>query len=120
MSTSREQSAQGKAEVTESTSLLQAAISATKQTERSRAEDLIRTLAEQALQGTVTYDKDVTRTIRGAIKSLDAAISKQLSAVMHHPEFPKLEGSWRGLNYLVMNSETSTDLKLRVFNCTKK
>ena len=39
---------------------------------------------------------------------------------MHHPEFQKLEGTWRGLNYLVMNSETSASLKLKVLNIPKK
>jgi len=47
-------------------------------------------------------------------------ISKQLAAIMHHPAFQKLEGSWRGLSYLVMNSETGTDLTLRVLNCKKR
>ena len=35
-------------------------IKATKQTERSRTEDLMRTLTEEALKGTVTYDKNIT------------------------------------------------------------
>src|SRR5438067_9709408 len=94
-------------------SLLDQVISATKQTERSRAEDLIRTLADEALAGTVTYSKNVTVTINKSISALDAAISKQLNAVMHHPNFTKLEGSWRGLNHLVMNTETSTSLKIK-------
>jgi type VI secretion system protein ImpC len=105
---------------TQGESLLESAISATRQTERSRAEDLIRTLAEEAVRGTVTFDKDVTRTITKAISALDEVISKQLSAVMHKPDFQKLEGSWRGLNHLVMNSETSAMLKLKVLNCSKR
>lgn len=115
----KEQAAQGQAAEAQE-SLLEAAISATKQTERSRAEELIRTFAEQAMSGTKTRAKDITRQIQAMIQGIDEAVSKQLSAVMHAPEFQKLEGSWRGLNYLVMNSETGTDLKLRVFNCTKK
>ena len=105
---------------TEAASLLEQAISATKQTERSRAEDLIRTLTEEAMKGTVTYSKNVTVTINQAIKAIDAAVSKQLNAVIHHPDFLKLEGSWRGLNHLVMNTETGTTLKIKVFNVSKK
>jgi len=105
---------------TQGESLLESAIAATRQTERSRAEELIRTLAEEALRGSVTFDKDVTRTITKAIDALDEVISKQLSAVMHKPEFQKLEGSWRGLGHLVMNSETSAMLKLKVLNCSKR
>src|SRR5262249_31755895 len=92
----------------------------TKQTERSRAEDLIRTLTEEAMKGTVTYSKNITVTINQAIKAIDVAVSKQLNAVMHHPDFLKLEGSWRGLYHLVMNTETSTNLKLKVFNVSKR
>ncbi|MCV5341890.1 type VI secretion system contractile sheath large subunit, partial [Escherichia coli] len=89
---------------------LDQAIGATKQTEASRAEELIKTLAEEAMKGTVTWNKNLTVTFREAINLLDRQISDQLSEVMHHPELQKLEGSWRGLNYLVMNSETSSTL----------
>src|SRR5438552_15744373 len=94
-------------------SLLDQVISATKQTERSRAEDLIRTLTEEALKGTVTWSKNVTQTIKEGMRAIDEALSKQLAKIMHHPDFQKLEGSWRGLHHLVMNSETSAKLKLK-------
>ncbi|MCA9197997.1 MAG: type VI secretion system contractile sheath large subunit [Planctomycetales bacterium] len=105
---------------TSSASFLDSAIAATKQTEKSRAEELIRTLTEEALKGTVTFDKDVTRTIKNGIEAIDAVVSKQLAAIMHAPEFQQLEGTWRGLQHLVMNSETGEMLKVRVFNCSKK
>ena len=101
-------------------SFLEQAIKATKQTDQSRAQELLKTLTEEALKGTVTWNKDVTRTINAGIKAIDEAISKQLSAVMHAPAFQKLEGTWRGLNYLVMNSETSVQLKLKVMNVSKR
>jgi type VI secretion system protein ImpC len=108
------------AAATETTSLLEQAITATKQTERSRAEELLKTLTSEALKGTVSFDKDVTRSLTASIKAIDAAISKQLAAVMHKPEFQQLEGTWRGLSHLVMNSETSAMLKLKVLNCGKR
>jgi type VI secretion system protein ImpC len=100
--------------------LLDQAIKATKQTEQSRAQELLRTLTEEALKGTITWNKDVTRTITAGIQAIDQAISKQLVAVTHKPEFQKLEGTWRGLHHLVMNSETSAQLKLKVFNVSKR
>ena len=115
-----QQAAGGTSNTTEEGSLLDQVLSATKQTERSRAEDLMRTLTEEALKGTVTYSKNVSQTINAAIRALDATVSQQLAAVMHTPEFTKLEGSWRGLNHLVMNSETSAKLKIRVLNISKK
>ncbi len=101
-------------------SLLDQVLGATKQTERSRAEELIRALAEEATKGTVKYSKNVTQTITSAIKAIDAAASKQLAAVMHHADFLKLEGTWRGLSHLVMNSETSTKLKIKMLPVSKR
>src|SRR5262249_38393372 len=122
MSASQLEATQTPATATEAApaSLLDEVIAATKQTERSRAEDLIRTLADEALKGTVTYSKNVTQTIKAGIQALDAALSKQLAAVLHHPTLQKMEGTWRGLHYLVMNTETSAQLKIRVLNVTKR
>jgi len=100
-------------------SLLEQAISATKQTERSRAEELLKTLTEEALSGTVTFDKNLSRSLSLAIAKIDEKISAQLGAIMHTPEFTKLEGSWRGLHHLVMESETGASLKLKVINVSK-
>jgi len=101
-------------------SLLEQAISATKQTERSRAEELLQTLVEQSLSGTVTFSKNLTKTLTEAIAAIDGKVSEQLGEVMHQAEFLKLEGSWRGLNHLVMESETGGSLKLKVFNVSKR
>ncbi|AQP98827.1 EvpB family type VI secretion protein [Pseudoalteromonas aliena] len=103
-----------------SSSLLEQAIGATKQTDASRAEELLKTLTEEALKGTVQWNKNMTVTFNEAIQLIDQKISKQLSVVMHSEEFQKLEGSWRGLHHLVMNSETSGTLKIRVLNMKKK
>ena len=100
--------------------LLDQIITNTKQTEPDRAQDLVKTLVEQALAGTVTFDKNLTRTFDRAIAALDQKLSMQLNAVMHDPKFLQLEGSWRGLHHLVMNSETGTNLKIRVLNINKR
>ena len=100
--------------------LLSQIVAATRQTEPDRAQDLLRTLTDQALKGTVTYDRNLTVTLNNAIAELDRKISRQLAAIMQSPEFTKLEGSWRGLQYLVKNSETSVNLKIRVLNASKR
>ncbi len=107
------------AEVTE-VSFLEQAIGATKQTSRDVTEDLLKTLTKEAMSGTVKWDKNLTVTINSAIAAIDNAMSKQLSAILQHEKLQKLEGSWRGLNHLVMNSETSTQLKIRMLNLSKK
>ena len=101
-------------------SLLDQAIAVTKQTEPERVEELMRALAESALDGTVAYDKNLTVTFKKAIDALDTMMSRQLAAIMHAPKFQKLEGSWRGLHYMVMNTETGSTLKIRVMNATKR
>ncbi len=104
----------------EGASLLDAAIGATKQTDANEAQDLLKALTEQAMAGTVKFSKNLNQTIRRAIALIDAKISGQLAEIMHHEKFTKLEGSWRGLHHLVMNSETGTSLKIRVLNLSKR
>jgi type VI secretion system protein ImpC len=108
------------AETTESASFLDQVVAATKQTTPDQTQDLVKNLVEQALAGTVTFDKNLTRTFDRAIAAIDRRLSDQLNAVMHSPKFLALEGSWRGLHYLVMNSETGTSMKLRVLNLPKR
>jgi type VI secretion system protein ImpC len=88
--------------------------------ERDRARDLITELVNEVTAGTMTISKDAIATLDARIADIDKLLSDQLSVVMHAPEFQKLEGSWRGLKYLVENTETSTQLKIKVFNCSKK
>ncbi|HVZ09635.1 type VI secretion system contractile sheath large subunit [Rhodopila sp.] len=108
------------AATTETVSLLDQVVSATRQTEPDRAKDLVKTMVEEALKGTITFDRNLSRTFDKAIQVLDRQLSSQLNAIMHDPKFLKLEGSWRGLHYLVQNSETGGSLKLRVLNVAKR
>lgn len=120
MADTEAQAAGAAATVTETVSLLDQAINVTKQTEPSRVEELMRTLANEAMGGTVQFNKNLTVTLREAIAKIDDQISEQLSAIMHAEKFKTMEGSWRGLNYLVKNSEIGEGLKVQVLNITKK
>jgi type VI secretion system protein ImpC len=72
------------------------------------------------LENNMTVGKDsVVAGIKDQIAKIDEQISDQLNEIMHAPEFQKLEASWRGLHYLVMNTETGTMLKLRLLNVTR-
>ena len=119
MSTQKTQQT-GKATTTQDSSLLEQAVAATRNTERSRAEMLLQTLTKEAMSGTVTWNKNLTATINDAIKKIDEKISKQLTKVLHAPELQKLEGSWRGMHYLISNSSLSDSLKVRVLNVSKE
>ena len=74
----------------------------------------------QVLEGAMTVSKDAEAMITARIAQIDHLVSLQLNEVLHHAEFQKLEASWRGLKYLMDQSETSDKLKIRVLNVTKK
>lgn len=88
--------------------------------QKERAKDLISEFVSQIMEGTMTVSKDTEVMINARIAQIDKLISDQLNEVMHAPEFQKLESSWRGLHYLVHQSETGERMKIRVMNATKK
>jgi type VI secretion system protein ImpC len=80
----------------------------------------VQTLAEQALADTHLIGSDSLRTIEAIIAALDAKLTEQVNKIIHHPDYQKLESAWRGLHYLVTNTETDEMLKIRVLNISKK
>ena len=85
------------------------------------ASNLLAEYANQVLEGGMAIDKEsAVAGIKQRIAQIDELLSQQVNEIMHAPEFQKLEASWRGLHYLVMNTETGVMLKLRVLNVTKK
>ena len=86
---------------------------------RSAVESAVRTLAEQALAQTTLIGSDVVKSIESIIAALDQKLTEQINLIMHHEDFQKLEGAWRGLHYLVNNTETDEMLKIRVMNISK-
>jgi type VI secretion system protein ImpC len=89
-------------------------------TAEQAVESAVQTLAQQALANTALVKDDVVQSIEAMISALDAKIGKQLDKILHHPDFQQLEGAWRGLHYLVNNTETDETLKIRVLNVSKK
>jgi type VI secretion system protein ImpC len=88
---------------------------AQKTTVSTAVQDLVNSLVGQN-----KIAKSADTAIANRIAEIDAILSKQIAAIMHHPNFQKLEGTWRGLSHLVFNSETSTELKIRVMNVDKR
>jgi type VI secretion system protein ImpC len=87
---------------------------------RERGKDMVKEFVTQVLEGSMTLTRDAEATIGSRIAQIDHLISIQLSEVLHHPSFQKLEASWRGLRYMLDQSETSSQLKIRVLNASKK
>jgi type VI secretion system protein ImpC len=85
----------------------------------TEVENAVSTLVQQALADTSIIKEDVLDTIDDMIARLDEKLSAQMNAIMHAPEFQALESAWRGLAYLINNSETDASLKLKVMNVSK-
>jgi len=90
------------------------------ETQKEYARDLVGEFVKQVMQGAMVVSKDTELMINARIAQLDRLISQQLNEVIHHPDFQKLEASWRGLQYLVNQSETGEMMKIRVMNVSKK
>jgi type VI secretion system protein ImpC len=88
-------------------------------TKRDRIEQAVRTLAEQALADVDIIGEDVFSTVDAIKSAIDRKLTEQVNAIIHHPDFQRLESAWRGLYYLVSNTSTGRDLKIRVMNISK-
>ena len=79
----------------------------------------VSTLLNYSRKSKVVVHEDVVQTIEQMVAELDRNITQQLTVVMHNPRFQKLEGSWRGLYYLVSNTDSNANLKIRMLNISK-
>jgi type VI secretion system protein ImpC len=87
---------------------------------REAVETAVQTLAQQALVDATLISDDALRTIESMIAAIDAKLTEQVNLILHHEDFQGLESAWRGLHYLVNNTETDETLKIRVMNISKK
>jgi len=79
----------------------------------------VQTLASLALEDAALISNDALATIEKIIAELDRKLTQQVNQILHSPVFQNLESTWRGLHYLVNNSETDSSLKIRVINASK-
>jgi len=125
MSTGSEAQAAGSAATTttEAPDLLSQIVAATKpqsEVEATQAKSYFEEYLKNVVAKGPTVAGDVEKTIKYWIGELDKKLSSQVNEVLHHPDFQKLEGTWRGLHYLVHETETGQNLKIRILNVTKK
>lgn len=85
-----------------------------------RGKDLVKEFVNQVLEGQMSLSKDAEGTISARLAQIDRLISLQLNEVLHHPSFQKLEATWRGIKYLMDQSETNDGLKIKLLNVSKK
>ena len=87
---------------------------------RDRGKDLVKEFVTQVLEGHMTLSRDAEATIGARVAEIDRLVSLQLNEIMHHPSFQKLEATWRGIKYLLDQSETNASLKIKLLNVSKK
>jgi type VI secretion system protein ImpC len=87
---------------------------------KSAVEQAVLTLAQQALSQTQLIGRDVTQSIQAMIAAIDAKLAAQINKILHHPDYQQLESAWRGLHYMVNNTETDEHLKIRVMDISKQ
>jgi type VI secretion system protein ImpC len=87
---------------------------------KARGKDMVKQFISEVLAGSITMARDTEAMLNARIAQIDRLVSVQLSEVLHHPDFQKLEGTWRGLRYLLTQSETSETLRVKVLNVPKK
>src|SRR5258708_6093848 len=87
---------------------------------REAVEAAVQTLAQQALGSAITLSNDAYQTVQAIIAEIDRKLSEQINRIIHHDDYQKLEGAWRGLHHLVTNTEVDEMLKIRVMNISKK
>src|SRR5215475_2741184 len=109
----------GPLEASELQSLLQKEFKPRSDAAKEAVQSAVRTLAEAALQETMLISSDAVSTIEAIIAALDKKLSEQVNLIIHHKAFQELEGTWRGLQYLVTNTETDEMLKIRVMDVSK-
>jgi type VI secretion system protein ImpC len=86
---------------------------------RRAVEQSITTLAEYALEDAKLVSTDVMDTVQAMVAEIDRKLTLQINAILNSAEFRRVEGAWRGLHYLVGNTETGDQLKIRVMNVSK-
>src|SRR6202030_2078435 len=87
---------------------------------REEVETAVRTLAAQVLEDQDLIADDAINSINAIVAEIDRKLAEQVNLIIHHPEFQALESAWRGLHYLVNNTETDEMLKIKVLNISKK
>jgi type VI secretion system protein ImpC len=123
MSTAEQAKTPGATTTTQEDNLLEKILDRTKpidDKERAKNKDYVGQFLRQVVQPGQVISKDVETNIKYWIAEIDKKLSGQLNEIMHHADFQKLEGTWRGLHYLINQSETGENLKIRVLNVSKK
>src|SRR5262245_48128489 len=112
--TARQGGAAGQIEQSELSNLLNKEFRPKSDQSRNEVESAVKTLAAQALENTQLISDDTIKTLQGMIAEIDKKLTEQVNQILHNEQLQQLESAWRGLHYLVNNTETDSMLQIRV------
>lgn len=92
-----------------------------KDKEGEKLQTLVANLAIAAKErsGSATISGNAIKSIKSLIAGIDSLLTTQMNEILHSDDVRQMEGTWRGLHYLVNNTETDQKLKIRVMNIKK-
>lgn len=93
-----------------------------KDSESDKLKGLVANLAIAAKDrsGSATISSNAIKSIKSLIAGIDGLLTTQMNEILHNDDVRQMEGTWRGLHYLVNNTETDQKLKIRVMNIKKE
>ncbi len=77
-------------------------------------------LAEHLQREPGLHRQGVRNALESVVAGIDQALSAQLNAILHAPDFQAIEATWRGLHMLVRASDPERGVLIRVLNIGKR
>lgn len=99
--------------------LFPALLSRFQENDKQHLTSLIKTFIFLIQEKKIHWDANLVNSIENAISRIDQMLSLQLSSIMHDSNFQAMESSWRGVSYLVCNTNTSPLIKIKLLPVTK-
>ena len=77
---------------------------------------LVRTLERALSGGEGPLRGRVIGALELSLALIDELIAAQVDVILHHPQFQRLEASWRGLRYLTRQLQPKDNVKIRILS----
>ncbi|WP_368642169.1 type VI secretion system contractile sheath large subunit [Castellaniella ginsengisoli] len=79
----------------------------------------IQTFISSLLDPARTTDRITASLADDMIAELDKKLCRQVDEILHHPDFQRLESSWRSLKFLVDRTNFRENIKIQIMNVSK-
>jgi len=120
----KEQTVSPGEQTAEAPSLLDEIVTATRLKPKDEAYSLakkgVEALIAQLVEPGRKVEKVSKATVDDMIAEIDKKLSLQVDAILHHPEFQKLESAWSSLKLLVDKTDFRENIRLELLNVSKE